>query len=205
MRNEDILKNLQNSYENLQFFSIQNNMLTLNLNNENYAMPLINVNLGSINPNLFLMQPKEIYQVIYMLELLYKDTLTEFEGSFISHYMDNYLKIHEAFTSGDANYEFLDTMFGMPISISYDAYFQTKPGFALINDKINNYDSLMVSGKSNGKTLVLTNPNGFYKVDETPLLDDIRKYTNAGFTLFLLVAGTIVATCLYIIFFIFNH
>ena len=86
MNNEMFLKQYQNLYESLRYFSIKENVLILN-HEGTYTLPLINVSLANINPNLFILKPNEIFHVIRALELLYKQELTENDMIFLKNYV----------------------------------------------------------------------------------------------------------------------
>lgn len=203
MSNENALKNLKNYYESLQYFSIQNNMLILNSNQTTYVMPLTHINLASLNPSLFLLSPIQIYHVLYMLELLYKENITDVDINFIKSYVNNYLKINKEYLDGNSEYEFLSSMLGIPINLSYDNSFSNSETGVVIQNLMTSYNNDLEGGKSTGKKLVLSNGITFAQ-EEDNRIDIYEKYTKAGFATFLLIASTIVATCIYIIFFIYN-
>ena len=89
MSNQDFLINYQNRYESLKYFTINNNTLILK-DNGVFMQDISHTNLARLNPNLFLLSPVEIYQIIYMLELLYKNNLSEYEINFANTYINNY-------------------------------------------------------------------------------------------------------------------
>ena len=70
MNNEEYLINLYNSYPNAHYFTIKNNKLILEFENRVYELPIKEINLYKINPNIFLLNPMETFQIIYILIIL---------------------------------------------------------------------------------------------------------------------------------------
>ena len=66
MNNELFLKQMKNNYDSLKNFEIINDRLILKLESI-FMINLISTKLYTLNPNLFLLEPKEIFQIIYML------------------------------------------------------------------------------------------------------------------------------------------
>ena len=76
------------------------------------------------------------------------------------------------------------------------------PTSMLIQDIINTHTFESNSKNSKGPKLVLTKTERF-QIEEEP--SNFKEFGKAGFSVFLLIAGTVVLTSLYIAFFIINH
>ncbi len=204
MNNEEYLKKLQNIFPNLQFFRIENNSLILEYGSF-FKMPLTHVNLSFLNPNLFYLSPKEIFQVIYILELLYKNSLTEQEQDFIISFMNMYLTLNDFVKSHNKEEEEMHvSSLGIPVLNSYEAAFMNNPASKIIQTMINNHDNEILSGKNKQPRLVRTNETvaNFMPMEEDLNLID---YGKAGFTTLILIGGAIISTVLYITSFIIGH
>ena len=204
MNNEEYLKKFQSIFPNLQFFRIENNTLILEYDGF-FKMPLIHVNLSLLNPNLFYLSPKEIFQVIYILELLYKNNLSEQEQAFIISFMNMYLTLNDFVKSHNKEEEemYLSSL-GIPVLISYEEGFINNPASKIIQVMINNHDNEILSGKNKQPRLVRTNETmaNFMPVEEDLNFID---YGKAGFTTLILIGGAIISTVLYITSFIISH
>ncbi len=203
MSNELFLKNYQNIYESLQYFSINGNVLTLNYNGT-YIMELNHINLINLNQNLFLLNPIEIYQIIYMLELLYKDEISNYEMNFASSYTNNYLNLNDTILSNNesnSNLAFKANIFAIPIYTAYDEAFNNKPAGTLIKNLLNTHVNKIESGEAKGQRLVRTNPNGSYFEED----NDFEYFKNAGFVSLIIIALGVVLTTSYIVLFILNN
>ncbi len=204
MNNEEYLKKLQSIFPNLQFFKIENNILILEYDGL-FKMPLIHLNLSLINPNLFYLNPKEIFQVLYILELLYKNSLTEQEQAFIMSFMNMYLSLNDFVKSHNSeNEEMHVSSLGIPVLYSYEEAFTNNPASQIIQTMINNHDNEILSGKNKQPRLVRTNETmaNFMPVEEDLNFID---YGKAGFTTLLLIGGAIVSSIFYITSFIIGH
>ena len=200
MENDIFLKQLQNSYESLKYFSILDNSLILHLDKE-YKIYLNHINLKDLNPNLFLLKPQEILHILYMLELLYQTNLKESEISFIESYTNKYLSLNDQALEQNEADNNLVWCFSIPIYTSYDPTFINSEASTLIRKIINNHSIEIENSKGNHPKLVLTNPQ-FEIIKEE---DNIGSIEKAGFAAIFLIAGAITATCLYIIYFIVGH
>ncbi len=204
MNNEEYLKKFQSIFPNLQFFRIENNTLILEYDGF-FKMPLIHVNLSLLNPNLFYLSPKEIFQVIYILELLYKNNLSEQEQAFIISFMNMYLTLNDFVKSHNKEEEEMHlSSLGIPVLISYEEGFINNPASKIIQVMINNHDNEILSGKNKQPRLVRTNETmaNFMPVEEDLNFID---YGKAGFTTLILIGGAIISTVLYITSFIIGH
>lgn len=199
MNNEVVLKNLQNSYISLRYFAIKNNVLYFKDNDKVYSLPLNIVNLNNLNNNLFILKPRDIYRIIYLLELLNKDNITENDIEFIKQYTEKYLNLETIRIENNEINE--NEIFGLsiPIYTSYDEKFSSKPASKLITETINNYTEKRQSGKSQGQKLVLANPN-FPNIE-----DEIHEYGAAGFAKIFLIITIVIIIGIYVAFFMLNH
>ena len=204
MNNEEYLKKFQSIFPNLQFFRIENNTLILEYDGF-FKMPLIHINLSLLNPNLFYLSPKEIFQVIYILELLYKNTLTEQEQAFIISFMNMYLTLNDYVKSHNKEEKEMHlSALGIPVLISYEEGFINNPASKIIQVMINNHDNEILSGKNKQPRLVRTNET---MANFIPMEEDLNfiDYGKAGFTTLILIGGAIISTVLYITSFIIGH
>ncbi len=215
MSNEDFLKTNLNKYESLHFFSIQNGILTFNNGQMIYSLPISHLNLESLDkfyPGIFLLNPNDIFNLLYMFELFYKPVLSENDYQAINQYVENYLKIHELYTDGNQNYEFITAKLSIPIDLSYSDNLVNLPVSTTIHNAINSYNENIESGKSNGLKLVRNLPgvsgneinDNFIITNKPNPIDEYINYAKTGFIAFLLIVGTVIATCLYIIFAIYK-
>lgn len=201
MDNEIIFRNLQNSYDSLKYFTIRNNILYFKDNDKLYSLPLQIVNISKLNPNLFLIKPRDIYRVIYLLETINKKEITEYDSEFIKQFTNKYLKLEsDRLESSDINENEIMCL-GIPIYTSYDPMFMNNPGSKLIQDILNNHTEQIENGKSHGQKLVLTNPM-FPKTEDEP--NDLIEFGKAGFTATFLIILTVIITSIYITLFILN-
>ena len=202
--NEEYLKNLQKTFPSLKYFTIEGNSLILNYNGY-YKIPLYHTNLSLINPNIFYLDPIEIFQVIYVLELLYKDSLNDNEIKFINDYTDNYLKYNDLALIGNNEASVKTWGLGIPIYTSYDEQFINNPASLLIQQNLIKHDNDTVNGKSKGPRLVRTNESVINFMppedEENPLVD----YSKAGFAAVILIISAILITTLFITTFVLGH
>ena len=201
MDNELFLQKYRDIYESLQAFSIQDNTLILNYNGV-FMMNISHIKLSSLNTNLFLLSPTEIYQVLYMLELLYNDQVTNYEINFVTSYVNNYLNLNDSLLSNGENTKDLEqktNILGIPIYTSYDEGFNDKPVSNLVKDLLNKHMNDLENGQSKGQRLVRINPNVI--TEET----DFDYLKNAGFTALALILLGVITTTAYIFYFVINH
>ena len=136
MSNEEYLKYLQNYNDNAKLFQIQNNILILNYNG-NFKMPLIHINLSDLNPSIFNIDPRETFQIIYVLELLYKQNLSEGEINFITNYTQKYLSLNDSVLENDSDDKDRVWCLSIPIYKAYDPMFIENYSAKLISNIIN--------------------------------------------------------------------
>lgn len=200
MSNEMFLKQSQNIYESLRYFSIENNLLSLHTVNGPRVLALSNVSLASINQNLFLLKPIEIFHTLRTLELLYSKELTSNDIEFLKSYVANYLTLNDKALEGiEDNYNELNG-FKIPIYLSYDPNFINNPASTIIQSIINNHSDEIENSKGKHPKLVLVNSN--YKGEEE---NDDLFLSQAGFSTLILIALTVATTCLYIAGFIVGN
>ncbi len=201
--NEEYLKNLQKTFPNLKYFNFDGNSLILNYNGY-YKIPLYHTNLTLLNPNIFYLNPTEIFQVIYILELLYKDTLNDKEIIFINNYTNNYLKYNDLALSGNNDASIKSWGLGIPIYTSYDEQFFNKPGSKLIQQNLITHDNDTINGKTKGPRLVRTKDTleNFMPEEEENLVAD---YSKAGFATIILIISAILITTIFITTFVLGH
>ena len=152
MSNEEYLKYLQNYNDNAKLFQIQNNVFILNYNG-NFKMPLTHTTLNELNPNIFNIDPRETFQIIYVLELLYKPNLSEGEINFITNYTQKYLSLNDNVLENDSNDKDRVWCLSIPIYKAYDPMFIKTPTAITISNVINNHSEVIESGKNKQKRL----------------------------------------------------
>ena len=197
MDNEEYLKLLQNSYDSLKDFSINDNRLILHLDKE-YKIHLTYTKLSDLDPDLFLLKPKDILHIIYMLELLPKNNLNDNEIKFINDYTKYYLEMSTLSLDNNQIDQKLVWGFDIPIYSSYDPNYIHTPCSKIIQELLNKHIDEIENNFSNTPRLVLTNPN--FKIEQE--FDPVESFEKAGFTTLFLIAGAIISTCIYIIYFI---
>ena len=202
--NEEYLKNLQKSFPSLKYFNMENNSLILNYNGY-YKIPLNHTNLSLINPNIFYLEPTEIFQVIYVLELLYKDTLNESEIKFINDYTENYLKYNDLALIGNNEASIKTWGLGIPVYTSYDEEFINKPASLLIHQNLVTHDNDTVNGKGKGPRLVRTNESLVNFISEEEEENPLVDYSKAGFAAVILIISAILITTIFITTFVLGH
>jgi len=208
MENEKFLKEVQNMYDSLNHFELNNNILILKDKEQTYSITLNNIELTNLNPSIYLLKPIEIFHTLYMLEILPKTEITENEINFINSYVSKYLewndKALELNNNGIQNEE-LDSLnnalngLKIPIYLAYDPKHETKPAALLIQDIINNHMQEIEQGRGKQLKLVRMNTND---IPEDEIGFDIAQ---AGFSTLILIASAITATCMYIAYFILGH
>ena len=193
------LKNNTEYSNSLRYFSIEGNKLILNLDKE-YHINLVHTKLQQLNTNIFLLNPKEILHIIYMIELLHQQEVSEKETQFIESYTNNYLKYHDLAVDGENVDQ--NTLFclNIPIYYAYDPNLINNAGSIIVRNIINNHTEAYESTHGKHPKLVLTT------TISTPVEEDyLKEFEKAGFTTLLLIAGAVVGSCIYIINFILNH
>ena len=202
MDNKIFLEQMKIYYDSLKFFEISENILTLHAEKE-FKMPLYHTYLSTLPPNIFLLYPTEIFQIVYMLELLHKESLKDTELNFIKNYTEKYLKLSdEAKENNNIDQNRLWCL-EIPINKAYDEEISNSMYSESIINLIDNHTNDMNSGLGKTPRLVLikeNNPN--FMIDEE--IDNVKAFKDAGFTTIFLITSTIVATCLYLAFFVFS-
>lgn len=196
MNNESFLQRAKAIYESLQYFSIIDNYLIFNYNGT-FKIAFSNVSLANLNPNLYLIHPSEIFQILYVLELLYKENLTESESKFIENYTEKYLKISTKAINNESSNTNRLWCLSIPIYTSYDPNFINLPGAILIQNILKEQKEDINSGKSLQPKLVLI------KDDIIPIEEDdaMKNFYQAGFTTLILITSTVIITVAYIVYF----
>ena len=197
MDNETFLNNMKYQYDSLKAFVIKNGNLLLKDNNNIYMIPL-NINLSSLNNNIYLLNPRDIYRIIYMIELLSKEKITDDDVNFVNEYVGKYLNLEK---KKNANLEVDENevnSLGIPIYLSDDPKYENSSTSNIIRKILLDDLKEEQSGKTNTPRLVLTSPHFQGSIEE----DNLANFEKAGFTTIILIVSAIVATCLYIAFFI---
>ena len=201
MSNEEYLKYLQNYNDNAKLFQIQNNILILNYNGT-FKMPITHINLSELNPNIFNIDPRETFQIIYVLELLYKPNLTESETNFITNYTQKYLSLNDSVLENDNDDKDRVWCLSIPIYKAYDPMLIETPAAITISNVINNHSEIIESGKGKQKRLVLENKNIPTIIDEEDNLP--INMEKAGFISLLFIVAAVIATISYITYYIIS-
>lgn len=203
MDNKDFLENLKKSYQNLSYFTIENNSLILNLDKK-YKIPLIYTRLDSINNFIFYLNPKEILQLLYIYELVQKDNLQNNEKEIIKSFMNEYLKLKNTNLNENKFNERLLFCIELLINDCYSLTNNNREGAIYLISLIDEYDKTNNSGKSNDHALVLKkNDNPNFLIENE--IDEVKEFEKAGFSTILLITLGIVGTLTYIAFFISTH
>lgn len=205
MDNDLFFKNIQNAYDSLRYFAIKNNVLYFKDNDKIYSLPLNTVNFSNLNQNIFLIKPRDIYRIIYLLEILNKDEINEYDSEFINQYTNKFLKLETMRLENQNIDENEVACLSIPIYTSYDPKYLEKPASKIINEILNNYSQEIESGRSSVQKLTLKPKN----IPETIMREDfedspLNDFRQAGFTATLLIILTVVLTSIYIAFFILN-
>lgn len=202
MNNQVFINQMKNYYESLQYFSIENNYLILNIEDNSYKIPFTNVDLTMLSPNLFYIEPKELFHILYMLELLTKTTLTDYEIDFVKKYVNRYLTLNDLALEKDGMNTELVWGIGIPIYNSYDPDKASNPAAMVISEILNSHTETLESGRGNHQVLSLK-PNGpFAMLDEDPTPAD---FTKAGFTTLALIFTAAISTIMYIVNFMLGN
>ena len=197
MNNEMYFNLIKGNYESLNSFYMRDNTLFYQ-DTSTYMLTLEHITLANINTNLFLLSPRDIYRVLYLLELLPKRVITENDKLFINEYVIKYLDLEDKKLSNEEIEEHKVDCLGMPIYFSDDPSLENTPASIEIHKVLNEHTENVKAGKSNGPRLVLTNPNFIIEEEQ----NDLIEVGKAGFTTLLIIAGTVIATCIYIALFI---
>lgn len=203
MENKIFLEQMKIYYDSLKYFEIIDGYLSLTFNN-NFKIPLRHVSLSTLDQNIFSLPASEIFQIIYMYELLYKEKILENEIDFIKNYIKRYLKLSDEIKNNENNELTRFWCLEFPINNAYKEEFSTLPTSKIIIDEIDKHTEKINSGLGKVPKLILTkgdNPN--FEIEEQ--VNQIRNFEKAGFTTIFLIIGAITATCIFIATFIMNH
>ena len=203
MDNSTYLNQIKPFYNSLKYFDIKNNYLILYAN-QTFMLPLIHTNLSTINKDIFLSQPNEIFQFLQMHELLYKQVLTDKELSYIKDFVKKYLQLKNNNNEGQEINNTTLWCLELLISTSFEEKFINNPASKEIISKIDTNNKELESGFGTGVKLVLTKKgNENFEVEEE--FDNIKNFEKAGFTTLFLVVITVIITCLFIAFFMVGN
>ncbi len=202
MNNEEFLNTYKPLYDSLKYFYIENNTLKLNYD-YTYSLPLDNINLFNLNSNIFLLNPKEIFSILYALSLLPKSTLTDEDYNFLAQYVKRYLKLNDlALEDSEKVDNNLVWCLSIPIYTSYDPNFIELPTSKIIQDIFNNHSNELENGRGNQMRLVLKNTNVDIIQEEE---NNNNYFEKAGFTTIIIIVAAIVISTIYISLYILNH
>jgi len=203
MENKIFIEQMKNYFDSLKCFDIQDNFLILQTD-KIFKIPLLHTYLSQLEQSIFMLHPTEIFQIIYLLELFYRTQLSESEKEFIINYTNKYLILNENITNGnDINQNRLWCL-ELPINNAYKEEFSEYPCSKLIISIIDKHSEEINSGLGKSPKLVLVkgnNPN--FELEEN--IDELKTFEKAGFTTLLLIASTVISTCLYIAYFIIDR
>ena len=205
MSNDTFFDKYQNIYPSLQYFHCNNNYLVLNYDNTNYSLYITHINLSSLAPEVFLLNPVELFQMLYILELFYKVDLTDDEIKYITDYVNKYLELNDKLLANEINDDNAPRInsLSIPVYTSYNDGFTNTKCAMVIQNIINNHTEQLEKGEGKGVKLVLTNPNFKGYENEDNNLD--KTVFTAGFTITMIIVGTIIAVSIYVAYFILNH
>jgi len=157
MSNEEFLNQIQHMYDSAQYLNLENNLLTLNYNGTN-TITLTNVSLTNLNPNLFLLQPDEIFDTLHILDILPKQEINDYESTFINNYVNKYLELndkaleHSKDIEANEDLEELNTKLNglkTPIYLAYDPQYENTAASILIQELMNNHIQEIEHGRGN--------------------------------------------------------
>lgn len=200
MSNEEYFNKIKDMYDSLKNFQINNNILTF-FDDITYKISLYNVNLSKLNPNIFLLKPKDIHRLLFILEILPKKNLNDIEKKFIIQYVQKYLKLeHSKLSNEEVNDNEVNCL-GIPIYLADDPTYENSECSQIIHTILQNdikkLENTSISN-NNQKRLVLTNPQFKTESNQNNSLEEFSDYTKTGFTTILLIAITVIATCTYL-------
>lgn len=203
MDNSVYLNQIKPFYDSLKYFDIKNNYLILYAN-QTFILPLIHTNLSTINKDIFLSHPNEIFHFLQMHELLHKKELTDKELKYIKDFVNKYLQLKNNNNEGIEINNTTLWCLELLISTSFEEKFINNPASKEIISLIDSNNKELESGLGTGVKLVLSkNGNQNFELEED--FDNIKNFEKAGFTTLFLVIITVILTCLFIAFFIFGN
>jgi len=203
MENKVFLEQMKLYYDSLKYFSIEDSFLILKLNTI-FKIPLRHINLSTLDQSIFTLSPAEIFQLIYVSELLYKEKLTDSEIDFIKSYTKRYLELSDNVKNNENTNTNKIWCLEFPINMAYKDEFLDFPASKIIISEIDKHNEELSSGLGKSPKLVLIkgdNPN--FDLEEQ--VDQIKNFEKAGFTTIFLITSAIAATCMYIAYFIMGH
>lgn len=191
MDNNNYLNSLKSRYDSLTNMFIKENVLYY----DKYILPL-NINISMLNPDLFLLTPEEIINVLYVLQLLYQPTINEMEKNSLIQFTKKYTELNS-----QNNKDFNNFGYSIPIFFAYDENFTNSPAATIIREehtRLCEYmDSLNTGGKDKNLVRVRKNPNvtNSYEYNEyIEFSENIDRMQNAGFvTLFVIFFGIVLS------------
>lgn len=191
MDNSNYLNSLKSKYDSLYNIVIKENVLYY----DKYVLPL-SINLSMLNPDLFLLSPEEIINILYVLQLLYQPNINEMEKNTLIQFTRKYTEIN------NQDYKDFNTFgYSIPIYFAYDENFVNSPGATIIREehtRLCEYmDSLNNGGKDKSLVRVRKNSNvtNSYEYNEyLEFSENIDRMQNAGFvTIFIIFFGIILS------------
>ena len=202
MNNSVFLNQIKPHYESLKYFEIKNNYLIL-YTNKTFILPLIHTNLSTINKDVFLASPSEIFHFLQMYELLYKTELNDSEKEYIKSFTNKYLYLKNNNNNGNEINNITLWCLELLISTSFNESFINNPASQEIINIIDDFNQKLESGLGTGMKLVLTK-NGNQNFDIEEEYDNIKNFEKAGFTTIFIIVFTIIITCIFIAIFVMN-
>lgn len=203
MDNKTYFNQIKPFYNSLKFFDIKDNYLILN-SKQTFILPLIHTNLSQFNKDIFLASPGEIFHILQINELLYKEQLSENEKKYIIDFTQKYLDLKKQ--NNEENNINTITLWCLEIIISkaFQEEFVNNPASKEITMLIDNNTKDFENGRNTGVKLVLSKGNNqnFEIIED---FDSVKTFEKAGFTTLFLVIITVILTCIFITFFILNN
>jgi len=194
MNNLEYLNKMKLYYNSLNKFNINNNILYF-YSDKIYTLPLYNTILANLNPNLFLLNPNLIFQILYMNELAYKNELTEFDIEFIR----NYIRMYFEFTN-NKNENNQNILYNLEIPIN-NAYLTNTLTSQIIIEEI---DSLSHNGGLNNHPRLVLKKNDAPNYEEIEEEYDYKNTKDNGFVSLMLIISFILISFTYISIFIIS-
>lgn len=195
MSNSDYFNSIKNNYDSLSDMFIKNNVLYY----QNYVLPLT-INLNVFNPNLFLLSPIDIINIIYIYQLLLKKELNELE----MHSLEKYAKIYFDIKN-DSNKVNQQFGFSIPIFMAYDESVENNAGAKILRTE---YTKLCEdyeksdSAKNAEYVRVLKNnniPASNEYDDYLEFHEKVNQIQNAGFAAIFLILFAVAVTSITLI------
>lgn len=201
MNNEEFINYYKNTYTSLKYFTIKDNRLILSLDTT-YIIPFNHIYFSQLNSLIFALDPIELFQTLYLLELFYKQDLEPQEINFITSYVNKYIRLNDSLLSNERSDNTRINALSIPIYTSYNEEYQNTACSMLIQNILNNHQEELEKGSSKGTKLVLSNPHFKGTMEEE---EDYKYLEKAGYTVIFLITSAVIATALYIAFFMASH